>query len=302
MFSYLEITISRCDGIAMKGKKSGITTTVVALLIIVVVLASSTFLLAFNAFQTKPNGSSAGTPPTRGNLVLPAFSVATVASQSASASGSNSITVSGTGQVSYTPDEALIQVSVQTTNTTAVAATTTNARDMTNVLRALNGIGVSNSSLVTQGYSLNANYANCYSSCVPQITGYSVSNSLQVNITSSNPTELGLRAGQVIDTSVKAGANGISLSFGASSSILNELTNEALQNAVASADSQAKAIASSLGVSLSGVISASESGSSYPGIYGTFTEAAAAVNSVATPINVGTQTISATVQVVYSIS
>jgi uncharacterized protein YggE len=285
----------------MEGKKSGITTTVVALLIIVVVLASSTFLLAFNALQTKPNGSSTGTPPTRGNLVLPTFDVATVADQSGSASGSNSITVSGSGQVSYTPNEALIQVSVQTTNATAMAATTSNARDMTNVIRALNGIGISNSSLVTQGYSLYADYANCYSNCVPQITGYSVTNSLQVNITSSDPTELGLRAGQVIDTSVKAGANGISLSFGASNSVLSDLTNEALQNAVASADSQAKAIASSLGVSLSGVISASESSYYNPGIYGTFT-AAPAANSVATPINVGTQTISAAVQVVYSIS
>jgi uncharacterized protein YggE len=286
----------------MKGKKSGITTTVAALLVVVVVLASSTLILAFNAFQTKPVGSTAGTSPTHDNLVLPAFSVDTVTGQSGS-SGSNSITVSGTGQVSYTPDEALIQVSVQTTNTTAMAATTANARDMTNILRALNGIGVANSSLVTQGYGLSANYANCYSSCVPEITGYTVTNSLQVNITSSSPTELGLRAGQVIDTSVKAGANGINLSFGASNSMLSELTNEALQNAVASADSQAKAISSSLGVSLSGVISASESGSYYPQVYGTFASAAiAAPNSVATPITVGTQTVAATVQVVYSIS
>ena len=285
----------------MEGKKSGITTVVAALLVVVAILASSTLILAFTSLQPKPGSSTTGTPPVGRNLDLPSFSVATVAAQTGTVSGSNSISVSGTGQVSYTPDEALIQVSVQTTNTTATAATTSNARDMTAVIRALNGIGISNSSLVTQGYTLSTNYANCYSSCVPQITGYSVTNSLQVNITSSTPAELGVRAGQVIDTSVKAGANGISLSFGASSSMLRGLTNEALQSAVASADSQAKAIAGSLGVSLSGVISASESSSYYPGVFGTFS-AAAAVNSVPTPITVGTQTISATVQVVYSIS
>ena len=285
----------------MEGKNRGITTVVALLLVVVAVLASSTFVLAFNTPQPKPSNSTTGAPPIGQNLDLPSFSVATVATQTGTVSGANSITVSGTGQVSYTPDEALIQVSVQTANTTAMAATASNARDMTNVIRALNGIGISNSSLVTQGYSLYANYANCYSSCVPQIIGYSVTNSLQVNITSASPAELGLKAGQVIDTAVKAGANGISLSFGASNSMLKTLTNEALQNAVASADSQAKAIAGSLGVSLSGVISASESSSYYPGVYGTFS-AAAAVNTVSTPINVGTQTISATVQVVYSIA
>jgi hypothetical protein len=292
----------------MEGKKSRISTTTAVLLILVVALASSTFYLTFFAYQSKPTGSASnGVPQNQGTLKLPSFGAGTASDQTdAATTGSNSITVSGTGQVSYTPNEALVQISVQTENTTAVAATTSNAQDMVNVIRALNGIGISNSSIETQGYSLSPDYANCYSNCVPQITGYSVTNSLQVNITSSKPTELGLRAGQVIDTSVKAGANGISLSFAASNSMMNQLTNEALQNAVASADSQAKAIASSLGVSISGVISASESSSyypvSYPMAYATFAVSTATVSSVPTPITVGTQAVSATVQVVYSIS
>jgi uncharacterized protein YggE len=289
----------------MEGKRKPISTTMAVLLIVVVVLASSTLYLASLTYQSKPDGSSAnGIPQNKGTLQLPSFSVATVADQTgAASSAANSITVSGAGQVSYTPDEALLQVSVQTVNTTAVAATTSNAQDMTNVIKALNGIGISNSSLETQGYTLSANYANCYTSCVPQIIGYSVTNSLQVNITSSTPTELGLKAGQVIDTSVKAGANGISLSFGESNSMLSQLTNEALQYAVASADSQAKAIAGSLGVSISGVISASESSSYYPVSYPNLAAlATTSTNSVPTPITVGTQTVSATVQVVYSIS
>jgi uncharacterized protein len=287
----------------MESKESRISTTVAVLLVVVVVLASSTLYLAFYALQSKPTGSSgAGTLQKQGNLQLPSFSVATVSGQTAT-SASNSIIVSGTGQVSYTPNEALIQVSVQTENATAVAASASNAQRMVEVIRALNGIGVSNSSIETQGYSLSVNYANCYSNCVPQITGYSVTNSLQVNITSSNPTELGLKVGQAIDTSVKAGANGINLSFAASNSMLSQLTNDALQNAVASADSQAKAIANSLGVSISGVISAAESSSYYPMAYSSYIMAApAAVNSAPTPITVGTQTVSATVQVVYSIS
>jgi len=287
----------------MEGKRKPISTTMTALLIVVVVLASSTLYLAFLAYQPKSAGTTANGGPQ--NSQLSSFDVANAASPSNTDTPSaNSITVSGTGQVSYAPNEALIQVSVQTNNGTAVAATVSNAKGMTNVIKALNGMGISNGSIETQGFSLSANYANCYSSCVPQIIGYSVTNSLVVNITSSDPTGLGLKAGKVIDTSVNAGANGISLSFGASNAMLGQLTNEALQNAVASADGQAKAIASSLGVSISGVISAGETSYSYyPYNYGTFAAAApAATISVPTPIMVGTQTISAAVQVVYSIS
>jgi len=287
----------------MESKRSQISTTTAALLIVVALLASSTLWLAFIAYQPKPTGTATtGVAQSQGTLQLPSFKVAAASGQTTTApSSANSITVTGTGEVSYTPDEALIQVSVQTSNATAVAATTSNARDMASVLRALNGIGISNSSMGTQGYSLSANYANCYSNCVPQIIGYTVTNSLQVNVTSSNPTDLGLKAGQVIDTAVKAGANGVNLSFAASKAMLSQLTNEALQGAVASADSQANAIASSLGVSISGVISASESGSYYPVTYG-LTVAAPAISSVSTPITVGTQMVSATVQVVYSIA
>jgi len=288
----------------MEDKDRKITTTTAVLIVVVALLASSTVFLAL--YATRPNTLSAtagGSPQKQGALQLPVFDVATVTGQAGSSSGADSISVTGSGQVSYTPNEALLQVSVQTANTTAMVATAANAREMTSVIRALNGIGISNSSIETQGYTLSANYANCYSNCVPQIIGYSVTNSLQVNITSGDPTELGVRVGQVIDTSVKAGANGISLSFGASASLLDQITTEALQNAVGSADNQAKAIASSLGVSISGVISASESSSNYyPAIYGTFASSVAAVNYVPTPISVGTQTVSATVLVIYSIS
>ncbi len=260
-----------------------ISPLIVGLLVVIVLLASSTAYMAFLLSQP----------------------VSRVSAQSTTATSSeNSITVSGIGQVTYTPNEAIIQVSVQTQNSSAVVATELNAETVASVIKALNGIGISNSSIQTQGYSLSTDYANCYGPCVPKITGYSVTNSLQVNITSNDPTQLGVNAGHVIDTAVNAGANGISLSFEASSSVLTQLTNEALQMAVASASSQAHVIASSLGVSIIGVISSTE-GNSYPApYYGQFFAAVTTVtaSSISTPIMPGTQTISEAVQVVYSIS
>lgn len=285
-------------------RTTGIPIITAVLIVVVALLATSTVYFAYFA---RPVGQTATTQtvyskaysiPYVGNVVP--LASGSSAQTGGSSSASNSLTVSGAGEISYIPNEALVSVSVVTVGTTAGGATSSNAATTASVIRALNGIGISNSSIETQGYSLNANYANCYPSCTPQITGYTVTNGLQVNITSSSPSQLGLQAGSVIDTAVGAGANQISLSFAETSSVLAKLTSGALQQAVASAYSQAQTIASSLGVNITGVISASEGTSSTPQYYGTF--AAATVNSVSTPIMPGTQSMTVTVQVAYAIS
>ena len=268
------------------------------LIISVILLGSSSVYFASLAFRPNP------APPSLTDQVLQhlqSYPAAAVSSPSSGSSPSlDSITVTGTGVASYTPNEALIQVSVQTENSAAEGATTANAQAVASVIQALEGIGISNSSIQTQGYSLSANYASCYSTCIPQITGYTVTNTLQVNITSTSSAQLGAKAGQVIDTAVKAGANQVNLYFGATSTLLGQLTNGALKGAVASADSQAQAIAGSLGVSITGVISASAGGSYYyPTQYSILNAAPAQI--VQTPIMPGSQSYSATVQVVYSI-
>jgi hypothetical protein len=280
-----------------------------ALIVVIMALAASTIYFAYVAKSGNPatsKVSSASSDPSRVYSLPYAGSVFQGATGSGdqtgdASSGADSITVSGTGGASYTPNEALVSVSVETNSATAEAATSSDAAATLSVIRALNGIGVSNSSIETQGYSLSTDYADCDSSCIPQIIGYTVSNNLQVNITSSVPSQLGLQAGRVIDTAVAAGANQISLSFAETSSVLAKLTNGALQQAVASAYGQAQTIAGSLGVNVTGVISASEGSSYTPQYYGEEALYAMAVNSVSTPIMPGTQSMSVTVQVVYAI-
>lgn len=270
-----------------------------ALIVVIIALATSTVYFAILA---KPSNSAA--PDTFKTYPLPnagnglSIAAGSSAQTGIASSTSNTITVGGTGGVSYIPNEALISVSVVTNNNTAEQATSSDAAATVSVIKALNGIGISNSSIETQGYSLSVNYANCYSSCIPQIIGYSVTNNLQVNITSFIPSQLGLEAGRVIDTAVAAGANQISLSFSETNSVLTELTNGALQQAVASAYGQAQIMASSLGVKITGVISASE-GSSYTPQY--YESARAAISSASTPIMPGTQSMTVSVQVVYAI-
>jgi len=287
-------------------RTTGISITTAALIVVVAILATST---VFFAYQPRPGTSTSSTSNTTDNSkAYPIPYVGNVAPLSAEtntqtgnpSSTSDSLTVGGAGAVSYIPNEALVFVSVVTIATTAEGATSSNAATTGSIIRALNGIGVSNSSIETQGYTLSANYANCYSSCVPSITGYTVTNGLQVNITSSSPSQLGQQAGRVIDTSVGAGANQISLSFAETNSALAALTNGALQQAVTSAYDQAQVIAGSLGVSITGVISASEGTSYTP--YSGQTTFAAAVSTGSTPILPGTQSMTVTVQVEYAIS
>lgn len=280
----------------MRGQTSK---TVIVLLASTLILASSTIYFASVAQQPNPQVN-----PSLQAMIdqkLRAYSVYQVTPTSTSTTSLNEITVTGTGGASYTPNEALIQVSVETQDTSAEAATQANAQHVASVISALENIGISNNSIQTLAYNLSPTYNSCYSSCVPTITGYTATNSLQVNFTSSSPTTLGEKAGQIIDTAVKAGANQVNLYFGATQSLISLVTNAALHNAVASADGKAQAIATALGVSIKGVISASEGGSPYyPGpYYGVF--AAAATTNSATPIVPGTQTFTESVQVVYSI-
>ncbi len=277
-------------------RQKGVATTTAVLLVIALALASTTAYFAYRAVVANSTGSSG----LGGSSLL---------SSNGNAAGDpipNSITVSGTGQVSYTPNEALVSVSAVTENKSAVGATSANAAVTSAVIKALNGVGVSNSSIETQGYNLNVDYSNCYNSstCVPQILGYTVTNNLLVNLTSTIPSLLGSQVGNVIDTAVGAGANQVSLSFSETSSALAALTNSALQHASASASSQAKVIAGSLGVSITGVISASE-GSSYTPQYCyncNGVAAGALVTSVSTPIIPGSQSFTVSLQVVYAIT
>jgi len=287
-------------------RSTGISITTAALIVAVALLATSTVYFAYQARSSTSKSSNPSPTVYSKTYPIPYVGNAIPTSGTNTQTGnpsstSDSLTVTGAAAVSYTPNEALVSVSVVTIATTAEAATSSNAATTGSVIRALNGIGISNSSIETQGYSLSANYANCNSSCVPSITGYTVTNGLQVNVTSSSPNQLGLQAGRVIDTSVGAGANQISLSFAETNSALAKLTNGALQQAVTSAYGQAKVIAGSLGVNVTGVISASE-GSYYTPYYGGQTVLAAAISTVSTLILPGTQSMTVTVQVEYAIS
>jgi uncharacterized protein YggE len=281
--------------------RNGVSAVIVILVVLVLVMSSATAYLGL-VVLARPTGSTGSNLGQ--NIVVSSLPGGTSAYNIGQTSGqdpTNSITVSGTGLVSYTPNEALLSVSVVSSATTAESASSTNAQAIAKVISSLNSIGIDNKSIETQGYSIYPNYAQGYGgNVVPSIVGYTVTNTLLVNVTSTTSSQLGLKAGEAIDTAVGAGANQVSLQFGATSSLQAQLNTLALQAAISSAQGQAMTIAKSLGVNITGVISAVQGYNPYYGQTSyQYTGAVGAVDS--TPIMPGTQYNSASITVVYAI-
>ncbi|MBI3841527.1 MAG: SIMPL domain-containing protein [Thaumarchaeota archaeon] len=274
------------------------------MLVVVIALAASTTYFGYLYLQSRPTGNNGSSDLEQGIFVssLPGAGITLGSTQASNGATGYSITVTGVGQVTYSPNEALLSVSVVSNAATAGNATSKNAETTANVINALNSIGIGNDSIQTQGFYLYANYGNNYGSNIPPIIiGYTVTNSLLVNITASSNAQLGQRAGQAIDTAVAAGANQVSLQFAASTSLLVHVSKLALQAAVVSASDQAQTMAKSLGVNITGVISAVQGSSGYypQGPYYYAPRGLAVYAS--TPIIPGSQSNSVSVTVVYAI-
>lgn len=209
-------------------------------------------------------------------------------------SAPKTIQVTGTGTVSGAPDQALLDLGVQTQASTATQATSENAAAMTNVINALTAAGVSKDSIQTISYSLNPVYSNPVNESVPPtIIGYVAVNTIQVTI-----SDLG-SVGKVLDEAISAGVNEVQgLTFTLSSATLAMLQKQALQLALQDADNQAKATAATLGVTIIGPISITPGYVFQPVSYSRLS----ATPQAQTPIQAGTLQVTATVQITYQFS
>ena len=154
----------------------------------------------------------------------------------------------GTATVSVTPDQAQIQFAVVTTASTAQAASTQNASQVTAVLAALNSVLGPGANIQTLSYSLTPNY-NYPANGQPVLTGYTASNTtVQATVTDLSTI------GKLIDTGIQAGANRVQgLTFGLQNDM--PVRQQALKMATVQAKSNADAMASGLGMTTATVLS-----------------------------------------------
>ena len=220
-------------------------------------------------------------------VLAAALAAATLPGPAASADAEpGGITVQGTASVASVPDRAELSFGVESQAQTARAALTANAAEMRRVIAALKAAGATD--VKTQSVSLSPRLTEQNA-----VQGYVAQNSVSATI-----KELA-KAGAVIDAAVNAGANqvyGPSLSRGDQS----ELYRQALKAAVVNARASAQALAEAANVSLGRVTAIVEGGGAPQPL--PFAAVAKAEDAGSTPIEAGTQQVSATVAVTFSVS
>jgi uncharacterized protein YggE len=206
------------------------------------------------------------------------------------------ISVTGQGEVAAAPDLATVAVAVETAAPSAAAAVDENAKRSAAVVSALKGLIGKEDKVTTSQYSLEPRYQSGKPGEVaePRIAGYVARNEVQVE------THKIEGVGTLIDAANRAGANRISgLQFTLSNR--NEQLRAALEKAGSEARAQAESVAKALGVTLKQVASATTS--TGPVIQPRYFErgVAAMEARAPTPIEAGTVSVSATLQVTYTI-
>lgn len=224
--------------------------------------------------------------PIAGLLVLGAVLVTAALPGAATSAAAEpaGITVRGTASVTSVPDRAELSFGVESRGETARAALAANAAEMRRVIAALRSAGATD--VKTQYVALSPRYNER-----SEAQGYAATNSVSATV-----KELA-RAGAVIDAAVAAGANqvyGPSLSRGDQTA----LYRQALKTAVENARATAQTLAAASGLSLGRVTAIVEGGGAQPLPY----PAAAEKAMDATPIEPGTQQVTAAVSITFSVS
>jgi hypothetical protein len=200
-----------------------------------------------------------------------------------------SIVVTGDAIVTAKPDQAQIDIGVVTQAATAQAATVDNAQRVDATIKTLRGVLGNGDEVKTIGYSVNPVFRYPKEGGTPSITGYSVSN--VVEVTTNDLTIVG----HVIDAATASGANTIQqLRFTLKDD--QQVRLQALKEAASKARAKAQAVALALGLQIMRILRAEEQGGvAQPQSQRVFAMAAGTPAQAATTVEAGTVEVRAMV-------
>lgn len=222
---------------------------------------------------------------------------------------SNTITVSGSGDVVAVPDTAEFSYSVTQSASDVTTAQNKVSKAGNDILAYLKDQGIADTDVQTTDYSVNPQYSYSQASCPvtsmgstvvycppgkQTLTGYEVSETVSVKVKDTS------KAGSLLAGIGSKGATNVS---GLNLTVSNQkdLTSEAQAKAIADARTKADALAHSLGVSIVRVVGFSENGSSPVPMYAKAMDSMAGSAAVAPTIAVGQNKITSNVSVTYAI-
>lgn len=195
------------------------------------------------------------------------------------------ITVTATGSAEAVPNRARFTFGVTTNGNTSEAALAANSTKMRALVAALKAAGVPDGKIQTESVSVSPRI----SPSGERVDGFTAENSASVEVAAD-------RAGEIVDLAVGNGATSVSgPSFERSDR--DAQYNKALANAVEQARRKAETLADAANVALGDVTRVVEGGEPGTVVYETVARAAAAD----TPVEPGTQEITASVTVTFSV-
>lgn len=229
-------------------------------------------------------------------IVLLFFVAPAINSFGNSLPATRTITVSGDGKATAQPDTADISFSVVSQGKDPAALSDDNNKKINAAISFVKSQGIDEKDITTAGYNLNPNYTWDPKTGVSSITGYTLSQTVNVKIHNFSKT-----AG-VIAGLAPLGINQIG---GVSFSIDNPeaVMQQARKDAMAKAKEKAEDIASAAGLSLGRVMSVSESQSGGVPLPYMALSAGAATDQKAVPptIEPGTQEVDISVSLTYEL-
>jgi len=206
------------------------------------------------------------------------------------------LTVTGTGTVTLTPDIAYVTIGVHTEDTDITQAIESNNSQAQAVVDALRNSGIDAKDLQTSNFSLNTSTQTDQLTGKPTGTTYAVDNTVSVTVRDLS------KLASLLDTAVHAGANNInSVSFDLADN--TSALAQARQKAMENASTLAAELSRTAGVNLGSIqtIAYSENPvEPYTG-FGLGGGVAAPAASVSVPINPGQLQLSASVTVTYGL-
>lgn len=223
-----------------------------------------------------------------------------------SSPATDTITVQGTGQATLAPDVARVSFTVQHTAATVAAAQEETVKQANEALEFVKTQGIAEKDVKTLSYNISPQYSYpnpctrgelCpdYYSGTPKITGYQVSESIQVTMRDLSAV------GEMLSGLGKLGVQNLN----GPNFALDDSTagyNAARADAISKAKTQAAVLAAQLGVSLTKIVNFSESsgGYPYPMAYGMGGDMAVSKASVP-EVPIGENTYNASVSITYEI-
>lgn len=210
------------------------------------------------------------------------------------------ISVAAQGTIEREPEEGVVLLAVESEAEDARAAADANAERMTRLVAALRRAGVADRNIRTISYELRPEYRRQVEQRdePPQIAGYRAVNMVQVTVDTVSAM------GRIIDTAIASGANRVAnISFRLRDPHAAHL--EALAIAMRNARREAEAVAEAAGERLGSALSINTGGYQPPmppmPMYAGRAEMDMAM-APSTPVETGTLTVVATVNVVYRLA